>query len=331
PLAELAARLPDLVAGAAAAFADTDTGRTEVDVALRGMLAHARRTRPRTGRGVHTITDPHVLLAPMRLRKDATELAALRAAADITTQAFEDAARVLANAKHEYEIEAAIEHGFRRRGAMGPAFPTIAAGGANATVLHYTSNAARLRSGELVLVDAGARAHMYCADVTRTWPLSGRFTPEQRALYDVVLAAHDAAIAGIAPGGGAAESDDAAVRVLTQGMVDLRLLAGGVDDIIEKREYRRYFPHRASHWLGLDVHDAGDYSVGGSPVLLADGMVMTVEPGLYIPLDDTSAPPHLRGIGVRLEDDVLVTATGAEVLTGALPIRPDEVETLAGG
>jgi Xaa-Pro aminopeptidase len=280
---------------------------------------------------VHTITDPHVLLGPMRVRKDPTEQEALRAAADITVRAFDDVGRGLPSMQHEYEVEAVLEHGFRRRGAIGPAFPTIAAAGARATVLHYTANAAPLRAGDLLLVDGGARAAMYCADITRTFPLGGRFSPEQRAVYDIVLAAHAAAIACIAPGRSAADMDDAALGVLVQGMLDLGLLEGTRDEIIEKRDYRRYFPHRVSHWLGLEVHDAGDHAVGAASVPLEAGMVLTVEPGLYVPAHDASAPAHLRGIGVRLEDDVLVTGAGADVLTRALPLGVEEVEELAGG
>ncbi|MBR9988431.1 MAG: Xaa-Pro dipeptidase, partial [Gemmatimonadetes bacterium] len=231
-------------------------------------------------------------------------------------------------ARHEYEIEAAIEHGFRRRGAMGPAFPTIAAAGANATILHYTANSAPLKSGDLLLVDAGVRADMYCADITRTFPISGRFSEPQRALYDVVQAAHDAAISCIAAGRSIADMDDAALRVLVAGMIDLRLLAGAIDDIIEKKEYRQYFPHRVSHWIGLDVHDAGEYVVAGEPVTLEAGMVLTIEPGLYVPAADTNAPAALRGTGIRLENDVLVTDTGCDVLTGALPLGATDVETM---
>ena len=329
-LAELSARLPALLAGASTAYARFDTGRPEVAAALREVLAHARRNRPRAGRGVHTVADPQVLLGPMRMRKDAVEIDAIRKAADITVGSFADTARVLGSARHEYEVEAALEYAFRRRGASGPAFPTIAAAGANATVLHYTANDAALSSGDVLLIDAGARAHMYCADVTRTFPLGGRFAPAQRAIYDIVLAAHAAAIACIAVGRTTGDLDDAALRVLVRGMVDLQLLAGAVDDIIEKREYRRYLPHRVSHWLGLDVHDAGDYMTAGGPVVFEEGMVLTVEPGLYIPLEDTDSPAHLRGIGIRLEDDVLVTPAGADILTGGLAIRVEDVEALAG-
>jgi Xaa-Pro aminopeptidase len=330
PLVDLLEKLPRLLAGASRVFTVLDSGRADVDAALRAALAHARRSRPRSGLGIHTITEPHVLLAPMRLRKDASEIAAMRAAADITVQAFEETARGLNALQHEHEVEAAVEYGFRRRRATA-AFPTIAAGGRNATVLHYTASAAPLRAGDLLLLDAGARADMYCADITRTFPLGGRFTPEQRAVYDVVLAAHDAVIACIAPGRSVAELDEVALRTLVQGMIDLRLLDGSIDELIEKREYRRYFPHRVSHWLGLDVHDAGDYQTGSEPVTLEPGMVLTVEPGLYITAGKAAGAGALDGIGVRLEDDVLVTDSGSDVLTSGLPIRPGEVESLVGG
>lgn len=331
PLSDLQARLPKLLENAERVFAPLDAGRREVDEALRHALAQAGRSRQRTGRGIHTVTDPSALLAPMRVRKDATEVAAIRAAADITISAFDDVARGLTSLGHEYEVEAGIEYGFRRRGAHGPAFPTIAASGANATVLHYTANEAALHAGDLLLVDAGARARMYCADITRTWPVGGRFTAEQRAVYDAVVAAHDTFIDRIGPGRSLGDAEDAALRVLIQGMIDLHLLAGAIDDIVEKRDYRRYFPHRMSHWLGLEVHDTGSYAVNGQPVDLEEGMVLTVEPGLYIPAGDTTAPAALRGMGVRLEDDVLVTGDGADVLTSGLPLRAADVEARLGG
>lgn len=326
PIAELTQRLPDLIGGATVLYARLDGGRSDFDAAVRHALASARRSRQRTGRGVHTLTDPHVLLAPMRVRKDDSEIDALRAAATITVHAFEHAAALIGSASHEYVIEAAVEHAFRSRGAHGAAFPTIAAAGSNATVLHYTANSAPLESGQLLLLDAGARAHMYCADVTRTFPVGGTFTAPQRALYDVVLAAYDAAVACATVAHTIGDVEDAAVRVLAEGMLDLGLIDGGIDEVIEEKHYRRYFPHRPAHWLGLDVHDAGDYFSDGAPVRLEPGMVLTVEPGLYVPAGDPDAPAHLRGIGIRLENDVLVTESGPDVLTGALPIRPQEVE-----
>jgi Xaa-Pro aminopeptidase len=331
PLAELPQRLTALLAPASILYAALESGRLDVDAALRAALAAARRTRPRTGRGAHTVADPHVLLGPMRLRKDAAEIETMRAAAAITVAGFRAAAATLAHATHEYEVEAAVDHAFRSRGAMGPAFPTIAAAGARATVLHYTSNDLPIGADDLLLLDAGARVRMYCADVTRTWPRAGRFSAAQRAVYDVVLAAHDAAIAAAVAGAPVTALDGAALEVLAQGMVDLDLLHGSPADIIEQRAYRRFFPHRVSHWLGLDVHDAGDYGSDSEPGVLEAGMVLTVEPGIYIPEHDDAVPAALRGIGIRLEDDVLVTGGGPDVLTAGLAIRPDDVEEAVRG
>lgn len=330
PIGELAQRLPVLIAGASVLHAPLRSERPEVDAAIGAALSAARRASPRTGLGVRGITDAGVLLGPLRVRKDAHEIEALRAAADITVCAFEEAARAVRGASHEYVVEATIEHAFRSRGASGPAFPTIAAAGTNATVLHYTANDAPLAAGDLLLVDAGARARMYCADITRTFPVAGRFTTVQRAVYDIVLATRDAAVASARAGRTIADLEDAALRVLAGGMVELGLLNGTVERIIEEREYRRYLPHRLSHWLGLDVHDAGDYVRGSAPIPLESGMVLTVEPGLYVPAADTDAPAHLRGIGVRLEDDVLVTDGEPDVLSARLAIRPEEVEALVG-
>jgi Xaa-Pro aminopeptidase len=329
-IAELSTQLPKLLESASTLYCTFDSGRADVDAAVRRLLEIARRARPRAGRGVQTVTDTRALLAPMRLRKDAHELELIRQAARITVDGFDDAAAALCSAAGEWQVEATIEHAFRRRGAMGSAFPTIAAGGAHATVLHYVANDNALRRGDLLLLDAGARYRMYCADVTRTYPVGGTFSAPQRAVYDVVLAAHDAALAAIAPGRGADELHDAALRVLVDGMRELGLLAGDTDALIEQEAFKRYYPHRTSHWLGLDVHDVGDYAnADGTGIPLEPGMVLTVEPGLYVPADDDSAPAAVRGIGVRLEDDVLVTASGHEVLTGALPIRAEEVESLA--
>lgn len=324
-IADLATRLPDLVAGASVLYAPLACGRPDVDAAIRQVVASARAARTRTGRGAHTVTDPSLAIGPLRLRKDADEIACIRSAAAITVAAFAEAMAGVARADGEWQVEAALEYGFRRRGADGPAFPSIVAGGANATVLHYVANAAPLRAGDLLLIDAGARHRGYCADVTRTVPVSGRFTDEQCAVYDVVLAARDAAIAAVRPGTPAGAVHDAALPVLISGMMEIGLLSGTMDEILERRTYRRWFPHRTSHWLGLDVHDVGDYIVDGVPVALEEGMVLTVEPGIYIAADDEAAPAALRGLGVRLEDDVLVTADGAELLTGALPIAPDDV------
>lgn len=334
------------IAGNAPGSHAVGSAQALLSAALADVLGSARRARPRTGRGVYVLSDAASLMAPMRLRKDADEIAALREAARITCEAYHDTASALRDAAAlalrgdealalrrgavgEWELEAALEYGFRRRGGSGPSFPSIVAGGANATILHYRANDQPLPRTGLVLLDAGARHAMYCADVTRTWPVAGAFNDPQRLLYDVVLRAHDAAISVLRPGTPADAMDAAAVAMLTEGLVELGLLRGSVEDLIEQRAYRRYFPHRTSHWLGLDVHDVGDYAgADGSAIPLEAGMVLTIEPGLYIRADDTDAPPEFRGIGIRLEDDALITDDGSDVLTAALPIRADDVETM---
>jgi Xaa-Pro aminopeptidase len=331
PIADLTAQLPKLLESAATLYTSFESARDDVDAAVRHTLRVARRARPRAARGVQTLTDARVLLAPMRLRKDAHEVELIREAARISVAGFADSAALLSRTEGEWQVEAAIDHAFRRRGAMGSAFPTIAAGGANATVLHYVTNDAPLDRGDLLLLDAGARYQMYCGDITRTFPLSGRFSPQQRAVYDVVHAAHDTALGKIAPGRDAGALHDAALRVLVDGMRELGLLRGDADALIEQGSFKQYYPHRTSHWLGLDVHDVGDYARSdGTAVPLEPGMVLTVEPGLYIPADHEAAPTALRGLGIRLEDDVLVTDGGHEVLTQALPIRAEDVERLIG-
>jgi Xaa-Pro aminopeptidase len=320
PLAALETELPKLVAGAARLFVRQHAGRPDVDDAVQRLLRDALAARPRTGRGPHTVTDPALLLGPMRRVKDAHEIALMREACAISAAGFAAARAALDGARGEWQVEAALEHEFRSRGAAGPAFPSIVAGGANATVLHYTGNDAPLRRGSLLLVDAGARYRMYCGDISRTWPVGGTAAPEQQAVYDVVQHAHAAGLAAALPGATIADVHHAALDMLVDGMLALGLLAGERAAIMEQAEYRRYYPHRTSHWLGLDVHDAGDYvTAPDTPVVLEEGMILTVEPGLYIPADDDAAPVALRGIGVRIEDDVLITGDGHEVLTAAAP------------
>jgi Xaa-Pro aminopeptidase len=320
PLTKLANELPQAVAGADRVYARLDAGRNDVRDCVQRTLDAARRSRPRTGSGPHTITEPSVLLGPMRRRKDAHEIALVKEAAAITVAGFAAARAALADARGEWQLEAALEYEFRRRGAMGPAFPSIVAADANATVLHYISNQASFGRDAAVLIDAGARYRMYCGDISRTYPAGGRFTPAQQAVYDVVARAHGAALDACLPGSTVATVHDTAVRVLVEGMIELGLLRGAVDEITAKGEHKRYYPHRTSHWLGLDVHDVGDYVTdAGEPQPLEEGMVLTVEPGLYIPADDERAPREFRGIGVRIEDDVLMTGAGREVLTAGAP------------
>ncbi len=329
PIDELRTRLPKLLGGATTVFARLRQGRDDVDELILGALATGRRRRPRRGRGPHTLTDPGVLLDDLRRVKDETEIERMREAARITAAAFRDAARAIQPGAGEWEVEAALDAGFRSRGAWGAAFPTIVAGGANATTLHYTSNGDRLQEGQLVLLDAGARHRMYCADISRTLPVSGRFNDKQRELYHIVRAAHDAAIAAVAPGATVDEVHRAALVVLVDGLCQLGFLEGTVGERIEDEEaWQVYYPHKTSHWLGLDVHDVGTYVEGGTSIRLEPGMVLTIEPGLYIPATVEKGPRALRGIGIRTEDDVLVTAAGHEVLTGELPADAEGIETL---
>jgi Xaa-Pro aminopeptidase len=230
----------------------------------------------------------------------------------------------------EWELEAILDSTFRRAGGAGAAYPSIVGSGANATTLHYVTNDRRLRDGDLVLMDAGAEWGMYCGDISRTFPVSGRFTPPQRALYDLVLAAENAAIDAVRPGALFSDIHNAALVVLVEGMIELGLLQGESEELIAEGAHRRFFMHQTSHWLGLDVHDVGLYARAGESVRLQPGMVMTVEPGIYIPEDADDVPGEFRGIGIRIEDDVLVTSDGHEVLTRAVPVDAEEIEDLVG-
>ncbi len=268
------------------------------------------------------------LLHDLRLYKSRAEISAMKKAARISVAAHRRAIAACAPGMHEYQLEAEYLHEFRRN-AVEPAYQPIVGGGANGCVLHYVKNADELRAGDLVLADVGCEYDCYAADVTRTWPVNGRFTPEQRALYDIVLAAHDAAIQQVRPGRHWNDPHDAAVQVITAGLVRVGLLKGEPEKLIADGKYRRFFMHRTGHWLGMDVHDVGDYKVSDQWRLLEPGMVLTVEPGLYIP-NARNIPAQWRNIGIRIEDDVLVTRDGNEVLTAALPVAADDIEALAG-
>ncbi len=258
------------------------------------------------------------LLHEQRLYKSAAEIRIMREAARITCLAHERAMAACRPGMTELALEAELVHEFMRHGARSPAYPSIVGGGANACVLHYTDNRAVLRKQDLVLIDAGCEFEHYAADVTRTFPVSGEFSRAQQAIYEIVLAANEAAIAASRPGTSFMAPHDAAVRVMVDGLVSLKLLRGDVDGLIEAGEHRRFCPHNTSHWLGSDVHDVGDYRVGGASRQLEPGMVLTIEPGIYLPAAE-GVPARFRGIGVRIEDDVLITRGGNEVLTEAAP------------
>ena len=286
------------------------------------------RTKVRTGISAPGgIIDVGHVLHELRLVKRKEEIQTMKRAARVSASAHCRAMRACSPDKNEFEIESELEYEFRKGGAHSPAYPSIVAGGANACILHYTDNCDRLENGELLLIDAGAEIDCYASDITRTFPINGRYSGEQRALYDVVLLAQEAAIDQILPGTTWNRPHEAAVRVLTEGLVDLGLLVGPIDALIENQGYRRFYMHRTGHWLGMDVHDVGDYKVGGEWRVLEPVMTLTVEPGLYVtPTDDVDARWH--NLGIRIEDDVLVTRKGCEVLTADVPKRPEEIEAL---
>ena len=290
------------------------------------LLAWMRRLRQLRGGGVvpkEFVALGH-LLHDLRLFKSRAELKLMRAAAVIAVEAHKTAMQFAAPGCHEYEVEAELLGVIRRRGAV-PAFVPTVASGANACVMHYQENRAPLRDGELLLIDAGAEVGCYASDISRTFPVNGRFDREQRALYGVVLNAQRAAIDEVRPGRAFSASHDAAVRVLTEGLCQLGLLKGPAGKAIANGSYKRFFPAKTGHWLGLDVHDVGDYRVDGESRQLEPGMVLTVEPGLYVAPDDRSVAERWRGIGIRIEDDVAVTRDGHEVLTAAMP---KDIETI---
>ncbi|HEX8696690.1 MAG TPA: aminopeptidase P N-terminal domain-containing protein [Longimicrobium sp.] len=332
PLAELDERLKALVEPADAlwyALGSSD----DMDRRVVALLREFRLKRARSGKGFGDVRDPAGVLDPMRVIKEPGEVELVRRAARLSARGHLAALAAARPGVGEWELEALIDSTFRAAGPdSGPAYDTIVGSGANATVLHYVANERRARAGELVLVDAGAQVGLYCGDITRTFPVSGRFTAPQRAVYDVVLAALEAAIAAIRPGAPFSDGHEAARRVLVQGMVDLGLLSGEVDELIESEAFKRFFMHQTSHYLGLDVHDAGDYRArGGDWLPLRPGMVLTVEPGLYVAADAEDVPDELRGIGIRIEDNVLVTEDGCEILTRDVPVEAGAIERLVGG
>ncbi|WP_449416782.1 aminopeptidase P N-terminal domain-containing protein [Phormidium nigroviride] len=299
------------------------------------LLKHWQRlmaTYPKRGTGPTAIEDSNIILHPMRLVKSETELALMRKAADISVEAHNHAMEFAKPGRYEYEIQAEIEHIFRLRGGNGPAYPSIVASGRNSCILHYIENNRQLQEGDLLLIDAGCAYDYYNADITRTFPVGGKFTPEQKTIYELVLEAQLQAIAEVKPGNPYSKVHETAVRVLVQGLMDLGLLCGDIEEIIKEEKYKPFYMHRTGHWLGLDVHDVGVYQYGENPQLLQPGQVLTVEPGIYISpeIKPVEGQPEVdrkwRGIGIRIEDDVLVTVDGHQVLTAAVPKSVDSLE-----
>ena len=292
------------------------------------LLKGYRRHRLREGTGPTTLIDPTDLLAGMRLVKDETELGRIRKAVGISVEAHMAAMQTVRPGIYEYELESLIDSIYRKNGGTGPAFLTIVAKGANATTLHYTTNDCQIKDGDLVLIDAGCEYQYYCGDITRTFPANGKFTDPQRAIYQSVLDAQCEIIESIRPGVSIGDPAQKAVEMLTEAMLELGLLVGEKEKIIEEQEYRKFYMHSVGHMLGVEVHDVAKTRDGEEHKTFQPGMVMTVEPGLYIDPDSENIPPEYSGIGVRIEDNILVTESGCEVLTGAVPKTIDEIEKL---
>jgi Xaa-Pro aminopeptidase len=326
-VSRLEEELPRLLASAPVLLYRLGGADAEFDARIARML-RALRARARAGMDApRRIEDPGQIVHEMRLRKEPRELDAIRKAVELTRRGHLSAMKAGRPGAHEYELQSLLEREFRGGGGRGWGYYPIVASGENATVLHYSDNSMQVREGDLVLIDAGAEVDLYTADVTRTFPANGRFSAPQRACYELVLSAADQCIERTRPGETIDGLHERAVRVLTEGMVKLGLLKGEVDALIKDNAYRKYYMHRTSHWLGLDVHDVGSYRTAeGKPRPLEPGMLFTIEPGLYIAKDDEGAPSELRGIGIRIEDDILVTERGHESLTRAIPRTLKEVE-----
>ena len=326
PIGDIDDILPGMIEGRSRVY--YHFGRdAEFDVKVIGWVNRVREQIRQGARAPHEFVALGHILHDLRLYKTRAELRVMRKAAKIASEAHLRAMRATRAGLNEHEIEAELLHTFRKHGAV-PSYEPIVGGGANACVLHYRANNAPLRDGDLLLIDAGAEYECYASDITRTFPVNGKFSPAQRALYDIVLAAQRAAIAEVRPGRPFIAFHDAAVRVITAGLIKLGLLKGSVDKNIREGSYKRFYMHKTGHWLGLDVHDVGDYRVDGEYRELEPGMVVTVEPGVYIGADAKGVAAQWRGIGIRIEDDIVVTRGDPEVLTAAVTRDPDEIETL---
>lgn len=303
----------------------------EFDTRLMGWV---NDVRAKSRNGVHApgeFVDLDHIVHEMRLFKRADEVKTMRKAAKISAQAHIRAMQVCKPGMHEYEIEAELLHEFRRNGSQYPAYPPIVGSGANSCILHYIENESQMKDGDLLLIDAGCELDGYASDVSRTFPVNGKYSGEQKAIYELVLAAQLAAIDKVKPGNHWNDPHEASVKVLVEGLRELKLLKGSADKIIEKEEYRKFYMHRTGHWLGMDVHDVGDYKIDETWRLLEPGLVMTVEPGLYISAGEKGVDERWWNIGVRIEDDVLITRNGCEVLSKDAPKEVSEIESLMQG
>ncbi|MEY3209562.1 MAG: hypothetical protein RIT28_43 [Pseudomonadota bacterium] len=328
PIAELSKRLPELLVGFHTLHVRLGVHPQDDAVLMAALSAARKPARERQRVLPDAFVSPDRLLGQLRLIKSKEELTLMREAAAITHEAHVAAMRAGKPGAKEYELEALIEYNFRARGGDGPGYASIVGSGPNACILHHVKNDRQIQDGDLVLVDAGCERQGYTADVTRTFPASGTFSPAQREIYGLVLDVQRACIDLVRPTSTFKQVSDAAIRGLTEGMVRLGLLTGDVDTLIQEKSYKRYYMHGIGHWLGLDVHDVGAYVEGQSSSPLRPGAVITIEPGIYIPPDDAECPPQYRGIGVRIEDDVLVTEGDPDVLTASIPKEISDIEAI---
>jgi Xaa-Pro aminopeptidase len=329
PIEDLDEILPGLLEGRSRVY--YHFGRdADFDLKLIGWVRHVRAQVRQGAQPPHEFLELGHLLHDLRLFKSKDELKLMQRAADISIEAHRAAMRAARPGVHEYELQAEVERVFRANDAW-PAYGSIVGAGANACVLHYRANNGVAKEGDLVLIDAGAEFRNYASDITRTFPVNGRFSPAQRALHDLVGQAQQAALARALPGQPYEAGHLAAVEVLTEGLLRLGLLKGSLERNIAEGHYRRFYRHKTGHWLGLDVHDVGDYRIEGESRLLEPGMAFTIEPGLYVSPDDTSVAEKWRGIGIRTEDDVVITEQGHRVLTEGLARSAEEIEAAMAG
>ncbi|HYO91559.1 MAG TPA: Xaa-Pro aminopeptidase [Pyrinomonadaceae bacterium] len=328
PIEEFKEKLTDILNGAQTLYYRIGDGNPELDQTIINRIARMRAMGWRRAVPPQAIMDTGTILHEMRLIKTEEEIELMQRASDIAAEAHRLAMQEARPGVNEYEIEALIEYHFRKSGATGPAYTSIVGGGANATILHYINNDAELRDGDLLLIDAGAEYQGYASDITRTFPVNGRFTKAQREIYELVLEAQNACIEMIRPGVTMDELHERSVKILTEGLARLGLLNGETDKLIEEEKYKQFYMHRLGHFLGLDVHDVGRYQIDGQSRPLEPGMVITIEPGIYIAADTKDIPLQYAGIGVRIEDDVLVTEKGHRVLTDKAPTEVGEIEKL---
>ncbi|MBI2995768.1 MAG: aminopeptidase P N-terminal domain-containing protein [Candidatus Melainabacteria bacterium] len=328
-LQEFDTHLKKLFQGAEHIFLPIGKNKT-LDLKITNLINSINKNNRNGIKAPKNISDPRPVIHKMRLIKDNYEISCIQRAAEISREAHILSMSYARPGIYEHELEALIEYKFRSRGALGPAYPSIVGSGKNCTVLHYIKNNKKIQNKDLILVDAGCEYNYYASDVTRTYPANKKFLGAQKDIYEIILEAQLQAIEKIKPGKKFSDSYNKAVQVLVEGLKELKLLKGSTEKIIKKGEYKKFFMHKLGHWLGLDVHDAGPYfDERGNSIKLRPGMVMTVEPGIYISNNLQDIPQKFRGIGIRIEDDVLVTNYGNKILTSGIPKTISEIESLS--